>query len=156
MCGVTMLLVEHKVWSKTKVIQDDSMQNERTVLVIQCNCWVENESMYIVLTTATLELVDCPSVPLFRLLNRWRASCASAVFAKLVPPRSSEDSKSNTVNGCAESTNEQVIKRREIPRIRSLILQQEQSFWRICSPEMPETSGIPPASMDSHTLHSWH
>ena len=113
MCGVTMLLVEHKVWSKTKVIQDDSMQNERTVLVIQCNCWVENESMYIVLTTATLELVDCPSVPLFRLLNRWRASCASAVFAKLVPPRSSEDSKSNTVNGCAESTNEQVIKRRD-------------------------------------------
>lgn len=51
------------------------------------------------LTTATRVLVDFPSVPLLKLLNRWSASCASPVFARLVPPRSAEDSRSVTVNG---------------------------------------------------------
>ena len=50
-----------------------------------------------ILTTATRVLVDIPPVPFFRLLNRWSANCASALFDRLVPPRSSEDSKSKTV-----------------------------------------------------------
>ena len=59
---------------------------------------MEETEVKIILTTAIRVSTDFPSVPILKLLNRCRASCASPEFAKLVPPRSSEDSKSKTVN----------------------------------------------------------
>jgi hypothetical protein len=48
---------------------------------------------------ATLDWDDSPSDMEFKTLKRCRARAASVEFDKLVPPRSSLESKSRRVNG---------------------------------------------------------